>query len=84
MSNLAEKLPQLIREALEDTETRKRQLAERVDAWVEQNIPQSIVEPLRGSEILNVERIRTAAEAAGDELLGLVKDRWQVLRGGRS
>ena len=82
MSNLAEKLPRFIREALEDAETRGRKIVDQVDTWVDETLPKSVVAPLRSNEGIKLDAIRTAAEAAGDELVTLVKGKLEVLRGG--
>ena len=84
MSNLAEKLPRFLRDALEDAETRGRKLVDQVDSWVEETLPESVVAPLREAEGLKLDALRTAAEAAGDEIVTLVKGKLQVLRGGKS
>ena len=82
MSNLAEKLPRLVKEKLENVETRRQELVGRLDSWVDTNLPKSVVAPIRETETVTVDTIKDAAAAAGDELVSFLRTRWTVLRGG--
>tara|TARA_B100001250_G_scaffold400060_1_gene410162 strand:+ start:232 stop:507 length:276 start_codon:yes stop_codon:yes gene_type:complete len=89
MSNVAEKLPRFIREPLEDTrasigwwvaEARRSKFADQVDSWVNDSLPKSVVDPLREDDRPKMGALKTAAGAAGDELLNLFRDKVQSFR----
>ena len=84
MSNLAEKLPRLVKEKLEDVDSRRRELVGRLDSWVDEKLPKAVVEPIRNKDGLSVDNIKDAAYAAGDEFVSFLRARWTVLRGGQA
>jgi outer membrane biosynthesis protein TonB len=84
MSNLAEKLPRLVKEKLENVETRRQEIVGRLDSWVDSNLPKSVVGPIRNTDTVTVEAIKDAATAAGDEFVSFLRMRWTDLRGGSS
>ena len=84
MSNLAEKLPKVVKTTLDDIENRRQALAKKIECWVNDNIPATVRQPIVQSEGLSVDSIRQAANAAGEELVGMVKTKWSVLRGGKA
>jgi hypothetical protein len=73
MSNLAEKLPKLFRDRVENLETRGRKLADRIDALVDQYVPEAVIAPLRTDEGLSIQSIRSAFTAAGEELVTRIR-----------
>jgi chemotaxis protein histidine kinase CheA len=73
MSNLAEKLPKLFRDRVEDLETRGRKIADRFDALIDQYVPESVITPLRTDEGLSIQSIRSAVTAAGEELVTRIR-----------
>jgi len=83
MSNLAEKLHKGVKTTLDDFENRRQALAQKIDNWVAENVPNTVQAPIRQADNLSVESIRQAANAASEELVGIVKTKWSVLRGGK-
>ncbi|MEE2755283.1 MAG: hypothetical protein VYA30_01425, partial [Myxococcota bacterium] len=83
MSNLAEKLPRFVKDKLEVAESRRQDIVNKLDTWVETNLPNSVVEPIKTAEKVSVDAIKDAATAAGDELVTFIRDKWTVLRGGK-
>jgi hypothetical protein len=81
MSNIAEKLPQLVRDTIEEVETRGRDLVGRIDTWVEKNIPENVAKKFQSDSRVDLEAIRTAASAASEELATRLRESWVVLRG---
>ena len=83
MSNAAKKLPRVVREKIELAEQRRQEVVGRLDAWAEATLPQNIVRPLKEADAVSVDTIKAAASAAGEELLGYLRNRLTVLRGGK-
>ncbi len=69
MSNLAEKLPKFFRDRVEDLESRGRRIADRFDSLVDQYVPEAVVAPLRTDDGLSIQSLRTAVNAAGEEIV---------------
>tara|TARA_B100001093_G_scaffold514490_1_gene588629 strand:+ start:152 stop:652 length:501 start_codon:yes stop_codon:yes gene_type:complete len=83
MSNLAEKLPRFVKDGLEIAESRRQDIVNKLDTWVETNLPTSVVDPIKTAEKVSVDALKDAATAAGDELVTFIRDKWTVLRGGK-
>jgi cell division septation protein DedD len=69
MSNLAEKLPKFFRDRVEDLESRGRRIADRFDSLVDQYVPEAVIAPLRTDDGLSIQSLRTAVNAAGEEIV---------------
>ena len=82
MSNLAEKLPETLKNKWQTVEAHSKRLAKRLDAWVETTIPTNISDPLRSEEGVNIATLKTAALAARTELVKRVRGQWEVIVGG--
>ena len=84
MSNAAKRIPRVVREKIELAEQRRQEVVGRLDAWAEEKLPENIVRPLKEADGVSVDVIKTAASAAGEELMSYLRNRLTVLRGGKS
>ncbi len=77
MSALAEKLPRFLRDRIEGIETRSKAWAEKVEGWVDENVPSTVVEPIRRENGLSLDALRDTAQAVSDELVTRFREQWE-------